>query len=40
MPAQGAGLHRHFKRLTAFEYEFGTESAHLARYTALAKAPS
>ena len=29
----------YFKRLTAFEYEFGTESAHLARYTALAKAP-
>ncbi|HEX4253038.1 MAG TPA: acyl-CoA dehydrogenase family protein [Pseudonocardia sp.] len=25
----------YFKRLTAFEYEFGTESAHLARYTAL-----
>jgi alkylation response protein AidB-like acyl-CoA dehydrogenase len=26
----------YFKRLTAFEYEFGTESVHLARYTALA----
>ncbi|HEX4358381.1 MAG TPA: acyl-CoA dehydrogenase family protein [Pseudonocardia sp.] len=30
----------YFKRLTAFEYEFGTESAHLARYAALAKAPA
>ena len=25
----------YFKRLTAFEYEFGTESAHLGRYSAL-----